>query len=121
MINKMIVSYKSKQMPIITLSSTESEFVAFALSLREIRWICGSLLELDAVFDLCIIYTDNQGDIKIIKNEAAVGRTKHVDIKLQYLKLAILNNEVELRYVNALDNVSNIFTKPVVIVFFIIR
>ena len=70
------------------------------------------LMELGAKLTVSTIFSDNQGAIKIMKNEASSGRTKHVDIKLQFLKEAVLKGEVDIRYVNTADNVSDIFTKP---------
>lgn len=112
LLNSSVILYKSKQQPIVTLSSTEAEFVGLALSIKEVKWIKSILEELNLKPDLCVIYSDNQGCIKIATNKSSTERSKHVDIKLQYSKQHILSGEMELRYVRTTDNVADIFTKP---------
>ena len=112
MINSCIVHYKSKLEPIVSLSSTESEFIALALSLKEVEWIMNLCDETKVITKKSIVWCDNQGALKIVQNKHSVGRTKHVDLKLQKMKEAVLKGEITPRYVRSEDNVADIFTKP---------
>ena len=75
MVNKSIVADKSKQMAMVTLSSTEAEFCAVALSIREIKWVMSILQETGCEVHLATIFSDNQGAIRIMKAEASSGRS----------------------------------------------
>ena len=70
------------------------------------------LRELRLVIQLSVIYSDNQGCLRIVQNKASQGRTKHIDLRLQYMKEAILNKEVLVRFVRSQDNIADIFIKP---------
>ena len=112
MIKKAVVHYKSKQEPLVTQSSTEAEFVALSLTIKEVKWILSILDEMCIPVSAALIFCDNQGAIRIAYNKSSKGRTKHVDIRLQAMKEAVLNGEVKVGYVQSGDNVSDIFTRP---------
>ena len=54
---------------------------------------------------------DNQGAIQLAKNPVHHQRTKHIDIKIHYVRQEIINNNIILNYVPSNDNVADIFTK----------
>ena len=85
-LNNMILHYKSKQQPLVALSTTEAEFISLALGMKEMKWIKSMLLEMKVELETAIVYSDNQRAIKIAKNTTSAGRTKHIDIKLQFEK-----------------------------------
>ena len=111
MLNNSVIHYKSKQQPLITQSSTEAEFVALSLTIKEVKWILSILDEIMAPVSAAVIFCDNQGAIRIAYNKTSKGRTKHVDIRLQAMKEAILSGEIKVGYVQSEDNISDIFTK----------
>ena len=82
MINKAVVHYKSKQQPLVTLSSTEAEFVALAFGLVDTQLIVNMLLEMNLQVTEKLIYDDNQGAIKIAKAEHGSACTRHLHVKL---------------------------------------
>ena len=111
-LNNQPVIWKSKLNPTVSLSSTEAEFVAVALSARDIQWLYHILLELGFIIRTSVIFCDNQGVLKIFKSESSAGKTRHVDIKLQYVKKLILTGQHIIRFVVSGDNVADVFTKP---------
>lgn len=75
------ISWVSKKQPIVTLSTTEAEYVALSTATQKAVWIRKLLADLhmpqkQATF----IMEDNQGTICIAKNPVAHARTKHIDI-----------------------------------------
>ena len=111
-VDNKLVHYRSKTEPYVTTSSTEAEFVALSLTIQEISWILGILEQLGAKAQIAVIFCDNQGAIKIATNQSSTGRTKHINIRLQYAKQEILTGRMELRYVQSSDNLADVFTKP---------
>ena len=47
--NEQLLHHKSKLQPVVSQSSTEAEFVAMALKIKEIKWILQMLEELQCV------------------------------------------------------------------------
>ena len=106
-----ILSYKSKQQPFVTLSSTESEYVSLAMALQELKWIKNLLDEANIKIKLKVVYSDNQACIRLAKNKSSMNKTRHLDIKLQFMKYLVISGEFDLQYVTSEENQADIFTK----------
>ena len=97
----------------VALSSTEAEFIAAALAVKDVKWILSLLMETHVKVHTTVLYSDNQGAIRIMQNrQLNSNRTRHVEIKFQFLQQEILNNSFKRRYITGDDNVADIFTKP---------
>ena len=76
------VSWSSKKQPIVTLSSTEAEFVVAIACAYQAIWLKKILKELHFKEDRPTqIYCDNSSTIKLSKNPVLHGRSKHIDVK----------------------------------------
>ena len=111
-LNKAVIHFKTKQQSLVTLSSTEAEFVALVLGIKELKWIYQMIEEIGLPIKLAVVFCDNQGALKILKNEASTARTKHIDVRLQFLKEQVRNGLIETRYVQTNDQIADLFTKP---------
>ena len=109
--NRQVLLYRSKLLPLLTTSSTESEFLAMALTLKDLQWVHNVFCEMRLQLTHSIIYCDNQGALRIVRSPFAIGRTKHLKLHFQSLKDSVLSGEVVARYVTSQDNVADIFTK----------
>jgi len=109
--NKNILHWRSKVTPLTTTSSTESEFIAAAISIKDVNWIYRMLAELNIWVTSSIIYVDNQGAVRILNSESSTALTRHLDIRLQFAKQFVLNGLHTVRYVNTQDNIADVFTK----------
>ena len=70
------------------------------------------LKEVGIKFEQSVIFCDNQGAIKVAQKSSSQGRTKHIDIKLQSIKIYIEQKRFYLSYIPTELNVADIFTKP---------
>ena len=80
------ISWKSKAQPIVTLSSTEAEYVALNETVREVKFVV-QLLELIGVKTPkpANVHVDNVGCIFLAKNKTSSERTKHIDMKYHFI------------------------------------
>ena len=75
------ISWSSKKQSSVTLSSTESEYMALLHALKEQIWILQFLEELSYnVKNQNTIYTDSQSALALAHNPEHHTRTKHIDI-----------------------------------------
>ena len=58
------------------------------------------------------LYADNQGAIALAKNPVHHQRTKHIDIKYHFIRLAVEEGIVDLQYIPTGENIADQFTKP---------
>ena len=57
-------------------------------------------------------WCDNESAIKISLNPVQHFKMKHIEILYHLIRDHIRQGEIELNYVNTLDNLADIFTKP---------
>jgi hypothetical protein len=108
------VSWSAKKQPIITLSSTEAEYVALTHAAKDILWIHKLLKEVTFLHSLSlptILYCDNQGAIRLSKDATFHGRTKHIDVHFHFIRQTITSGNIELVYIPTEDMTADIFTK----------
>jgi hypothetical protein len=107
------VSWSSKKQPVVTLSTTEAEFIAAASCACQGVWLRRILgnIGLEQVTNT-VIYCDNNSAIKLSKNPVLHGRSKHIDVRFHFLRDLTRDGVVELVYCNTQEQITNIMTKP---------
>lgn len=109
-----VVSWGSERQKSVSLSTTESEYMAAALCTQELIWIkklFGEILGEDA-FD-ATLYMDNQSAIRLIKNPEFHKRSKHIDIKYHFIREKYEDNFFKLEYVSTKEMLADVFTKAI--------
>jgi len=108
------VSWASKKQPIVTLSSTEAEFVAATACACQAIWLKRILKELHfKQKGATTIYCDNNSTIKLSKNPVFHGRSKHIDVKKYFMRDLCKNGMIQLKYCRSEDQLADILTKPI--------
>ncbi|KAF7150925.1 hypothetical protein RHSIM_Rhsim02G0113200 [Rhododendron simsii] len=107
------VSWSSKKQPIVTLSTTEAEFVAATSCVCQAIWLKKILEELYFKRQGAItIFCDNSSAIKLSKNPVLHGRSKHIDVKFHFLRDHTKDGTIDLIFCKSEDQVADIMTKP---------
>jgi hypothetical protein len=108
-----LVSWQSKKQTGVTLSSTESEFVAMSMAATEIKFVVSLLTEIFKGPPTLpsILKEDNTGAIFMAKNTAIGQRTKHVDIRYRFVNDMVLCKDLSVEHIRSGDNPSNMMTK----------
>ena len=105
------IHFRAKKEPMVTLSTTEAEYIAMSLAVQETEWIRNFLYELGIETKVPNVFCDNMGAVKIAKNLTANGRTKHLDIRMQFIKEKVENGAIIVKHIRSCDNIADIFTK----------
>lgn len=58
------------------------------------------------------IWCDNMSCIAILKNPVMNSRTKHIDIKYNFIRELITQGTIVVKHCNIDEHLTNIFTKP---------
>ena len=106
----------SKLQTEITLSTTESEYVALSQSLRDVIPLLALLEELkgtipreDAIPKVhCTIFEDNKGCIDLVKAPRMRPRTKHIALKYHHFR-AHIGKTISINYIDTKDQIADIF------------
>lgn len=108
------VSWASKKQPIVTLSTTEAEFVAAAYGACQAVWLRNVLEEIGSgQREGTTLYCDNSSTIKLSKNLVLHGRSKHIHVRYHFLRELVNDGIIQLDYCSTQDQLSDIMTKAV--------
>lgn len=108
------VCWSSRKQEVVTLSSTEAEYVVATSCACHCVWIKG-VMEQDFLEQCkCMeIFCDNTSSIKLSRNPVMHRRTKHIDVRYHYLR-DLTNQEVlKLVFCGTREQVADVMTKPV--------
>jgi len=107
-----VVCWSSKLQPIVTLSTTEAEYVAATAAGKEICWVQNLLKEIGyANNGACKLYTDNQSSLSVAKNPEHHGRMKHLDLCYYWLRDKVEQGNIEPLYLRTEDMPADLLTK----------
>lgn len=106
------LSWASKLQKRITLSSTESEYIAMVSASKESIWLKQLQLELFPTSPKSmLLYCDNKSAIHVATNNSYSDATKHIDVKTKFLHQMVENKEIELRHVPTDEMIADALTK----------
>ena len=113
MLNSGAITWSSKKQQIVTLSTTEAEFVAATSSSCQAIWL-RRLLEVlhNQQQGPTVIYCDNLSAIKLSKNLVLHGRSKHIDVRYHFLRDLCKDGVIDLVFCKSEDQIADILTKP---------
>jgi hypothetical protein len=108
------ITVKSGMQKIVALSVTEAETIAVVQCVQEMLY-CKKVLEsIGLKVELpMIINTDNQGAVDLINGWSTTGGTKHMDVRIMFLRELKEQDIIRVEWISTKDNEADIFTKNV--------
>ncbi|WVZ78278.1 hypothetical protein U9M48_026019 [Paspalum notatum var. saurae] len=105
-----LVSWSSKQQPVVSRSSAEAEYRAVANGVVEASWLRQLLAELHTpLAKSTLVYGDNVSAVYLSTNPIQHQRTKHVEIDLHFVRDRIAIGEVRILHVPTTSQFTDIF------------
>ena len=107
-----VVAWSSKLQQVVTLSTTEAEYVAGVAAGKEICWMQQLLKELE--YDApapSTLFIDNQSAIAVAKNPEHHGRMKHLDLAYFWLRDKVAENKIQVIHLATQDMPADLLTK----------
>ncbi|CAA7268571.1 unnamed protein product [Cyclocybe aegerita] len=106
------VSWSAKCQEIISLSTTESEYVAATQATKEALWLRSLVSELCAIdLDTTTLFSDNQSAIALTKDHQYHARTKHIEIWFHFICWIVEKGSIRLVYCPTGEMVADTLTK----------
>ncbi len=107
------ISWVSQLQKIVTISTTEVEYVAVTEASKEFIWLQGLLIELGFEQEMNVLHSDSQSAIHLAKNSAFHSRTKHIDLRYHFIQSLIEDGVLKLVKIAGSKNPADMLTKPV--------
>ena len=112
-LNRCLISWGSKLQLSVSLSTAEAEYQALSAAAQEMVFIRTLLSEFGINFLKPIpLFSDNKACIAIAHNPVSHKYTKHIDIRMHFVRELITRGVLQVLYVETKNNVADIFTKP---------
>jgi hypothetical protein len=106
------VSWSSKRQEIVSLSTTESEYVAATHGMKEVLWLCSLLSEVfQPIKPPTTLFSDNQAAISLTKDHQYHAHTKHIDMRYHFIRWVIEQGSLRLIYCPTDNMVADTLTK----------
>ena len=106
------ISWYSKVMPTVALSTCEAEYMAASMAAREALWLRKFNRALGFETRPITLYGDNQGSIKLAKNPIEGNRSKHIAVVWHFLRQQEALRNIQITYVETTRQIANCQTKP---------
>lgn len=108
-----LVSWSAKKQATVSRSSTEAEYRSLAHTAAELAWIGMLLNELSIVSPVPpTLWCDNISAMALASNPVFHSRSKHIEVDCHYVRQQVLAKKLVLQYIPTIDQVADIFTKP---------
>ncbi|KAH9800550.1 Integrase catalytic domain-containing protein [Citrus sinensis] len=106
------ISWKSSLQSAVALSTTEAEYIALTEAIKEAIWLRGLVSELGFKQEVVKVSCDSSSDIQLSKNPKYHERTKHIDIRMHFIRDEIGKGVVSVVKVPSEVNPADMLTKP---------
>ena len=106
------VSWSAKQQEIVSLLTTESEYMAATHAAKEALWLWSLLSQIFHIkLPSTTLFSDNQSAIALMKDHQYHARTKHIDVHFHFIRYIIENGQLHLIYCPTEDMIADALTK----------
>lgn len=112
MIDGGAVSWSSKKQELVTLSTTEAEYVAATHAAKEVMWLRRLISEVFGTIDEpTTLFSDSQSAIALTKDGHYHARTKHIDIRYHFIRYIVEAGHIKLIYCPTHEMTADVLTK----------
>ena len=98
---------------IVTLSTTEAEYIAAVGAGQEILWLQNLFSELgyNTTKKASTLYIDNQSAVSVAKNPEHHGRIKHLDLRFYWLRDIVESGQISVVHCPTAKMPADVLTK----------
>ncbi|KAH9652997.1 hypothetical protein KPL70_027263 [Citrus sinensis] len=107
------ISHVANLQHVVAFSTTEAEFTAATEAAKEVIWLKGLITELGLKQESVPIFCDSSSALHLCKNPAHHEKTKHIDIKLHFIRNEVSRGVIKMVKIHTDDNPSDLLTKVV--------
>ena len=102
------------------LSTTEAEYIALSMAMREVLPFLNLMNEIQEVLPMnstepkffCTVWEDNRSCIKVAESPKFTPRTKHIALKYHHFRRFVSDGTIRIHPIDTLEQTADIFTKP---------
>jgi hypothetical protein len=101
------ITWFSQRQKMVTLSTTEAEFVAASKATKETFWLSLLLSELTELASVSLLYVDNTSTVKHVKNPVFHRRSKHTEMRYHFVREKYHEGKLLVEHVFGEDQIAD--------------
>lgn len=106
------IHWFSRKQNIVALSTCEAEYIGAATATQDAAWLGPHVQEMMGEKDRPVpIMVDNQGAIALAKKKGWNRRTRHINVRFQYVQQAVREKRIRMEYVASEEQLGDGLTK----------
>lgn len=107
------IAWRCQRQAIVTLSTTEAEYVSGCELVKELLPLRELMIELKQISDEPTqVFIDNLSTVRISQNEGGQQRTKHIDVREKWLNEQVEHKRIVVKHISGEKQAADILTKP---------
>jgi hypothetical protein len=111
-LGKFLVSWGSRKLTPVTLSTVEAEYVDTGWCYTELFWMRKTLRDIGYYLSKLSLLCDNESIICLTDNPIEHSRIKHIDIRHHFLRDHHQKGDIDVCHISTNHQLADIFTKP---------
>ncbi|XP_022023890.1 uncharacterized mitochondrial protein AtMg00810-like [Helianthus annuus] len=108
-----LIFWQCKKQQTVSLSTAETEYAAASACCSQVLWMQHQLQDYGLTYLDTTIYCDNDAAIHITKTPVFHSKTKHIDIKIHFIRDCFDRGLIKLEQIHTDANTADLSTKPV--------
>ena len=112
-VNGCLIAWYSKKQSILAMSTEEAEVYAANEAAKSVQWLINFMNELNFEYEVPIMYEDCNNAISWIVDKKSTMRTRHFDLRLQFVREMVEDHLLRVQYINTNENIADMMTKIV--------
>ncbi|XP_042042950.1 secreted RxLR effector protein 161-like [Salvia splendens] len=105
------ISWKYGLQHVVSLSTTEAEYIAMTEAVKEAIWVKGILEDFGEKQDTVYINCDSSSALCLAKHQVFHERSKHIDVRMHFIRDEIQRGEVGVVKISTEHNAADMLTK----------
>jgi len=106
-----VLVWSSKRQTLVTLSSSEAEYVQASEAAREVIWLAGLLRDAGIEVGPILLKGDNTAAIALAKTSQIHPRTKHICLRSHFIRECVTNKILKFEHIPGEEMVADGLTK----------
>jgi len=107
-----LISWHSKKQACVALSTAEAEYIAAESCCAQIFRLKQQLADFGLKISKVPLLCDNTSAINLTKNHIQHSRTKHIEIRHDFIRDLVKNGDCDVKFIETKLQLADIFTKP---------
>ena len=108
-----VVSWVSKLQTVVTLSTTEAEYMVAIQACKEAVWIQTILEELGHKKEKIFFFCESQSTLHITRNSTFHSKTNHIGVQYHFVLEVLEKGMVDMKKIHTIENLAYALTKPI--------